>query len=145
MCSAYVVGGHPIQETTTVTAVPERPKLMGLDEDAEDVEVDDAKLVSKPSPRSPEEEKRHRIRIKRLTRLSSDEIGEGPFEEGHMVHVKSMGYGVIKWLGQRNKGLIAGIEFVSIIDAYRLASQSFQKKLWCPPHVKGQAVSVSLL
>lgn len=82
-----------------------------------DVEIDDAKnkLTSKASPRSPEEEKRHRIRIKRLARLSSDEIGEGPFEEGHMVHVESMGYGVIRWLGQfqRNNKLTAGIEFVS--------------------------------
>lgn len=100
-----------------MTRTPERPKLMGMmDGDTEDVEIDEAKMkpVPKPSPKSPEDDTRHRIRVKRLVRLVADETREDPFEVGRMVHVESIGNGVVKWIGlfPRTDKLIAGIEFV---------------------------------
>ena len=115
--------GNPVQETPVV---PGRPRLkVRMENDVEDVEVDDGKkqFPSKPIAMSPEDKERQRIRIKRLARLKSDQTGQGPFEEGDMVMVDKIGYGVVKWLGQfitkspSNRSavdkLIAGIEFVS--------------------------------
>ena len=87
---------------------------MGMaDKDMEDVEID--RLTN--SPRSPEDDARHKIRIKRLCKFEADKIGEGPFDVGHMVRVESLGYGVVKWIGIIFLGtdkLTAGIEFVSL-------------------------------
>ena len=77
----------------------------------------DKAMKKKPILASPEDE-RQKIRIKRLARLVSNETGEGPFEEGDLVHVEPFGYGVMKWLGnmEKNDKLVAGIEFVSIFS-----------------------------
>ena len=94
---------------------PPPPKLLETaEEDTRDVEPDEArtKLIPQPALLSPEDEKRRKIRIKRLARFSSDNTGEKPIEEGDMVMVDSLGYGVVKWLGELKKQLIAGIEFV---------------------------------
>ena len=89
-------------------SMPRRPTLiLPADGEVGDIEED--------MPMSPEDQKREKIRIKRLARLSADETGEGPFEEGDMVHVESLGYGVVKWLGflkLKKDSLIAGVEFV---------------------------------
>ena len=70
-----------------------------------------------PVAKSPEEERRHADRVKRLARLSSDKTHEGPFGEGSVVKVDKVGCGVVRWLGIVKSGnselLSAGIEFVS--------------------------------
>ena len=118
--------GYPVQETPVV---PERPHLkIATGGGMEDIEVDEGKKgqpsqpipVSPEVPVSPEDSQRQKVRIKRLARLLSDQTGQGPFEEGDLVTVDKLGFGVVKWLGQlsgkseksASGKLIAGIEFV---------------------------------
>ncbi len=70
--------GQPVQETPVA---PERPHLK-VGGGMEDIEVDDGKrsLPSKPVASSPEESQRQKIRIKRLTKLLSDQTGQGPYD-----------------------------------------------------------------
>ena len=126
MLLSYTERGHPIQETGLYQAqarpvqyleksILGRPKLLLTYSGETD-------NVGKDVPMSPEDLKRERIRIKRLARLSADETGEGPFEEGDMVHVESLGYGVVKWLGflkLKRDSLIAGVEFVRLLYYFK--------------------------
>lgn len=100
-----VGSGYPIQE---IAPIPEQPRLIGMMHgDAEDVEVDEIKkkLVCSPNPAA----------------ARRPPTGEASFETGDMVSVKTMGYGVIRWLGYLTSSkdqLIAGIEFVSNISGF---------------------------
>ncbi len=89
---------------------------MGVNDGDGDTEIDKAikPAASKSVSISPVEKERELIRKKRLIRLESDRTGQERFEEGDLVMVDKLGYGVIKWIGELAAGkMSAGIEFVS--------------------------------